>query len=189
MTPITILIDALTLFVCAMAASGCGQETLPSVRAPDPSATTAPSVIVVATATPTPIPPPTVSITYYSLAQTRTPNSMAYPTKHYTATGYCLAYGGKTYCWDDGVQIIDYGGGTIGYYSYWELVVENLTTTQTPVTSPFLVNQAFTNNILPGGGSVAAVNAGTSTTVSCTDDGAGVLTCPTFTLDTNQVGL
>ena len=88
-------------------------------------------------------------------------------------------------------RFIDYGGGTIGYYSYWELVVENLTTTQTPVTSPFLVNQAFTNNILPGGGSVAAVlNAGTSTTVSCTDDGAGVLgTCPTFTLDTNQVGL
>ncbi len=188
MTIFTVLLDGLTLMVCILATS-CGHETpqipiarpdvTPSVDSNSPSS---PSIIVVATATPTPAP---ISITYYSKTVTRQPN----PNKFYTATGYCLAYGGKTYCWDDGVQIIDYGGGTIGHYSYWELAVENLTTTQTPVTSPLLVNQAFTNNILPGGGSVAQVNAGTAATVSCTDDGSGVLVCPGFSVDTNQVGL
>jgi hypothetical protein len=182
-----IILDIITITVCVVALSGCGHEVpaLPSLSptpTQNPADTSAPSITVVATATPTPAP---ISITYYSKTVTRQPN----PNKFYTATGYCLTYNSKTYCWDDGVHSIVYSSSSTGHYTYWMLSDEHLTTNPAPITSPALVNQTFTNHILSSGGSVAEVFSGTPTTVSCTDDGAGVLNCGAFIVDPNQVGL
>lgn len=66
--------------------------------------------------------PQTVSVTYYSVSRTEAPVS-GWVAKTYTATGSCLTHLAKTYCFDDGLQTIDFTSGGNHYgpyrYSFW----------------------------------------------------------------------
>jgi hypothetical protein len=187
MNILTILIDAGTLLICALAVSSCGVDT---GALPIPELTPAPAEepIVVPLAVATPTATPTLSltyVTYYAKSHTVTPNG-GQPTKHYTATGYCAVVNAKTFCWDDGIHTIDYPGfpPVTGYYTYWGLACNGTCTTDV-ASSPVQTDLTFTNQIMTGV-SISGVLGGAPTTVACSDDGAGTLDCGSFIIDTNQ---
>lgn len=84
-----------------------------------------------------------VTITTYSLAFTEAPVN-GWPTKTYTAIGTCAQYEAKTYCWDDGLQVIDFTSGGFRYgpynYSFFRLMESN--------GSPANCHGACTNDLL-----------------------------------------
>lgn len=187
MTLFTILIDALTLVVCAIAVSGCGQELAVSAPTPNPTPVETPAVVAATptaspTASPTPAP---ISVTYYSKGHTVTPNA-GQPTKTYTATGYCTVISTKTFCWDDGIHTINYPGfpPVTGYYTYWGLSCNGTCTTDAAL-APVLTDMTFINQIMTGVSINSVLTTGTPTTVSCSNN-SGVYDCGSFSIDTNQ---
>lgn len=72
--------------------------------------------------------PQTVSLTYYTLARTDAPVS-GFVNKTYTATGACAVIDSKTFCWDDGVQTVDFTQNNFRYgpltYTYFGLSDSN----------------------------------------------------------------
>lgn len=182
----------------ALLLSACGKQE--QVATPTAAANNVPAAqlpadlpTVVATATPTAI--PTVSVTYYALTKTEHPNPQS-GVHTYVVTGYAVDYGGSTYIWDDGVKTVDYGAGTIGYYTYWMLC--GVPGNWGPgcggshvdlVSAPTLDGQAIANNVENGASTIAAVlSTGTPTTVTCNVNGA-LIECPDFTIDTAQAPL
>lgn len=193
-----LIIEGVTIFVCAMAATGCGKASevnLPftpteiTTEAPEKTTEAEPNVVSVTndptpTATATATPTPTVSVTYYSLTHTVSPNG-GQAFKTYTATGYCLIYNSETYCWDDGIHVINFIGGAVGNYTYFGLSCNGTCATDV-ATSPVQVDQSFTGQIITGVTVSGVLSGGTATTVTCNDDGSGSIVCPSFTINTNQ---
>lgn len=189
---------------------GCGKAEIPSVVIPNNPTTPAtvsnpestPDVVapavVDATPTPTPTPDPgapTVSITYYQLTKTITPNA-AFPAKTYTATGYCTTYSGDKYCWDDGKKTIIYSG-TPFIYSYFNMSknVVGYSHSSGGMQEDLMLAPTI---LVPLGGLPANITAGavnevfssaTSTTVTCTEATNGNLDCGSFTIDVNQTAI
>lgn len=143
----------------------------------------------------------TVSVTYHTLSKTVAPIA-GWPLKTYTATGNCVVYQSKTYCWDDDLQIMPSwtsSGFTHGpyYYTYWSLGYDtlnrlNICGGSTPanggcaadvMVSPRTVAGNVASNIPSA--SINAVLAGPATHVTCTETN-GVLDCGTFQIDLNQ---
>lgn len=69
---------------------------------------------VVASPVPTPTP---VTLSYKKLIKTVAPQT-GWVTKTYTATGSCGVYRGNTFCWDDGVKVLQWTVNTNGGYTY-----------------------------------------------------------------------
>ena len=167
------------------------------------AATASPQLIADPAVTPTPIPTPaptpaptpdpsqgsTVTITTYALATTKAPVS-GWSTKTYTATGTCMTYLAKTYCWDDGVKTLawvdianhNYGPYT---YTYWGLQnnpaqAGSYETCSGGCVSDYMSNPQYVDSNLGTNLTAAAINNvfshGISSQVNCTES-AGVLTC------------
>lgn len=64
-----------------------------------------------------------INVTYYSLSRTEAPVS-GWLNKTYTATGYCAEILEKTYCWSDGLKILQWTYNNFQYgplkYNYFE---------------------------------------------------------------------
>lgn len=112
MNKIFILILAFSMVAC----KGGGGAGAATDSAKQPIAAPEEPVVPVDPGGPT---PEAVTLTTYTLALTEAPVN-GWPLKTYTATGTCTQYQAKTYCWDDGMQVIDFtsGGFRYGPYTY-----------------------------------------------------------------------
>lgn len=209
---------ALVICVAGVMTAGCGKAPEVTERETPPASAIAPAVepaiaplVVVADPTPTPV--PTFSLTYYTASVTRTPQPANYSWINYTSIGYCAVYNSKTYCWDDGIHVVNFpivAGHTFltWYQSYWNICAAyiagstfeycggdegrednngvELVTTDDLMVTPILMDQAITINVPAG--ALNAVLHGTPNTVSCSETD-GIVDCGTFQIDTTQVGL
>lgn len=202
------LLNAATMTACLAGIAGCGQAPLgltldvTTTESGSPRATTATSGPTL----PDPANDPSldpgatiIPLTYYTLSATRAPVN-GWSTRTYTATGHCVVYLTKTYCWDDGKKTLTWTSNnfTYGpyYYSYWNMSQPNvgtwgltdgtLQTDLMPV--PRLVTPTFITRL----GGAAPINtmlsSGVPTQVSCTETN-GILDCVDFTIDLNQAPL
>lgn len=140
--------------------------------------------------------PVTVTLTVYSDTDTIAPIS-GWPTKTYTVTGYCVDYLAVTYCWDDGMKTLQWtsGGNSYGPYTYAYFNVNrridnslgssNGGMYSDALVAPTIVNTHVLNLMQAGGLNPVVVNP---VNVDCSVND-NIVTCPTFTIDTNQVPL
>lgn len=141
-----------------------------------------------------------ITLTYYSLSQTIAPLT-SWPTKTYTATGYCVVYQSNTYCWDDGDHTIEFTSDNFTYgpytYNFWGM---DSRTTGTPwgqcsggcqtdlMSSPTLITEDLTNNMADPSLVNEVLDTGNAIQVSCTESN-GLLDCGDFTINLNQLPL
>lgn len=139
----------------------------------------------------------TSSLTYYKLSKTVAPVN-GWITKTYTATGSCVVYLTKTYCWDDGVKTLQWtsNNNTYGPYTYtyfgmkgnassWGLCNGVCTSDLMPL--PRVISTTLQNNI-----GAAVINNvftnGVAVPVTCTETD-GQLNCIDFVINLNQAPL
>ncbi len=196
-----------TLFVLVFLVSflvGCGKEIqLPEIPVNPESPSTPASPDVASSPVTTdnsgspsiPSGPSTFSLTVYSITKTVAPQPL-FITKTYTATGYCLVYESKTYCWDDGMKTVTLPSFGNFYYSYFNMsknVVgfshSNGGMQSDLMTVPTVITPGGGLAINMGAGDVNLVlNTGTPSTATCLDTN-GIVDCGSFTIDTKQVPL
>lgn len=138
-----------------------------------------------------------IPLTYYTLSRTSAPQA-GWATKTYTATGHCVVYVTKTYCWDDGVKTlawVDFSGTHYGpfCYTYWNMSQDavgwskaNGGLAQDLMPTPRLISSALSTNI--GAANITAMFAGAATQVQCTESATAV-NCGSFTIDLTQAAL
>ncbi len=163
------------LLFLGLVLGGCGQQAQTVGSTPTPT----PTPIALATATPTPTPVPTVQIAVHQEA-------VALYIGGPQGIGYCAVYLGNTYCWDDGLHnAFLFFGAQNGLNSC------NGACTSDTFATPRLVTanvQAFITANLPANRQPSPVMSAPGSIVDCTES-AGVLSCPAFSIDTNQTGL
>lgn len=180
-----LIISILSIAVSTMLI-GCGQAT-PTDKVPDTGRVADPSIG-------TPAAPVGLNVTYYKLARTEAPIG-GWPTKTYTATGYCVQYVSRTYCWDDGIKTVNIPPAFVYNYTFWGFHGTGPSSWNychggcgtDVLTSPTYVNAVLNTNINSNSQSTvsAVLNTGIPKTVSCFDDGS-TLSCGDFTIDLNQ---
>lgn len=81
--------------------------------------------------------PEQMTVTYYSLSRTESPVS-GWVNKTYTATGNCALVNNKTFCWSDGLKVLQWEYNNSFYgplkYNYFR------TSTNSPNTNPQTCN-------------------------------------------------
>ena len=139
----------------------------------------------------------TPSLTYYKLSKTVAPIN-GWITKTYTATGSCVVYLTKTYCWDDGMKTLQWSANnhTYGPYTYTYFGMQGNATTWGPcngactsdlMPAPRVISAALQNNI--GAGVINNVfTNGQAINVNCTEQ-SGQLNCIDFVINLNQAPL
>lgn len=157
---------------------------------------------VVVSASPSPSPSPSsspsstpVSLTVYQRTVT---NFISGSRQTYTVTGYCTEIKTSTYCWDDGMKSIELKDGNYDLglvtYTYWGASQTSAIHTEVSyscnggcyndvMSSPTLIGYDF---LMQKGQSYVdqVFDSGISNIVSCTEL-SGVITCPTFEVNTN----
>lgn len=129
-------------------------------------------------------PPENVTLTTYTLSLTEAPVN-GWVNKTYTATGTCTQYNAKTYCWDDGVQIIDFTSNNFRYgpytYTFFRLqsgpancygaCVDDLLVQPTLIEGNVeaAINVATVSNVLANGTPETANCTKTGNTIDCGD--------------------
>ena len=93
-----IAIAVITLTACNEGGSSV-DATLAPIDAAPPSDPFNPAPVP----TTPPVAPQTAQVTIYTLTRTIAP-STSYPALTFTATASCVEYGGRQYCWDDGMH-------------------------------------------------------------------------------------
>lgn len=146
-------------------------------------------------ATPTPIPTPTatpgphiVDITVYALARTEAPVN-GWPTKIYTAIGYCTQYLSQVYCWDDGLKTLIWVFNNFTYgpytYSYWGAYTGGFHChggcPDDAMTAPIALDISYVTNLTQTAINLV-LSTGIATTMTCTEIN-GNLNCGSFTLE------
>lgn len=193
-----ILITALTLTTLTACQAPTSDANRSTVSPDQPTAAAAPAAVA-----PIPTPSPTVTttpvtVTYYTASKTEAPIS-GWATKTYTATGKCLVYSAHTYCWDDGLKILQWSSGGVNYgpYGYTYFGVGHMsgsvftlhgygTLVDDSMMVPTVITASMETNMVTSSGTV--LSSGAPTQVSCTDSN-GTLTCPGFSIDLNQLPL
>ncbi len=137
-------------------------------------------------------PPEAVSITYYKRSRTDAPIN-GWINKTYTAVGSCLQYELKTYCWDDGIQTIDFTANQFHYgpytYNYWNLQRAPNGNYQSCsggclnsyMQSPTMITQTLLQAI-PQQNITQILSTGTAVQVVCTKQNQ-VLSCGSFSVN------
>lgn len=184
----------LVLTACGSGAPSTSVRS-PELRAIEPIADDLPAAPA-PSASPAPV---SMQLTYYTQTEVRAPQA-GWPTKTYTSIGHCVVYLGDTYCWDNGVQVLQWtlNSSAYGpfYYTYWNMNQPasgswghssgGLTSDLMP--SPRLITSLVATRM----GGMGAVNTvltnGQATTVNCTET-AGILNCVDFAIDLNQIPL
>ena len=128
------------------------------------------------------------TLTVYALSKTEAPVN-GWITKKYTATGYCMVYQTKTYCWDDGIKIIDFTSNGFRYgpfkYTFWGLgntgpcyggCVSDRLLEPTEMTREILDNTTGQTGV------DLVFSTGTARTIDC-EETRTRLNCGTFGLD------
>lgn len=198
-----ILVSALFLTACA-GSGGKGAGSDATVVTP-PVTTTPPVTVAPVTPDPTtalpsdpsipvsPVVTNNIPLTYYKLSRTEAPIG-GWSAKTYTATGSCVTYLTKDYCWDDGVKNVVIPGVGTFTYNYWEFQGDNSSwgpchgaCTNSLMASPRYISPTLRTNI-----TAAKINAvfstGASKNVTCTES-SGLLNCVDFVITLNQVAL
>lgn len=188
--------------------TGCGQAQDDDgvLQASDitPSATAVSPLVQAPTPSPSSSPSPAapIPLTYYKL--TKVTNNAGNTGRSYTATGSCVQYNSKTYCWDDGIKSFVFAGTTFSYdywnesrdagnSNYWGTGNDWAYTSGEVIadfmTSPTLMSAHLTSSIAsPGAGAPSATlvfQNGTPVSVSCTLTGNS-LGCGDFMIDLGQ---
>lgn len=139
----------------------------------------------------------TPSLTYYKISKTVAPVN-GWITKTYTATGACVVYLTKTYCWDDGMKTLQWvsNNHTYGPYTYTYFGMQGSAASWGPCSggctsdllpAPRVISATLENNI----GSAVINNVftnGVATNVTCTEQ-SGQLNCIDFVINLNQAPL
>lgn len=195
---VKLVFGMLALVVFTACDTGGGSAS-PSAKAPitttpitDPPTTTVPDTTPSTTIPPTTtttIPPTIVDVTYHRS------NDVVKSFSQYCYTdliAYCTSYEGNTYCWDNGFEGV-YGLSPAvscnAYAEAWSYWLGNNSGNDW-LSVPTLVDTEVLR--MMGSGSSQAVanilaNVGSrAVTVSCFAAN-GVVTCPNFTIDTNQI--
>lgn len=115
---IFLLLSLMSLTACNEGGGSGEQSAAPKTATPAPTLTPVPSE-------PT---DETVMVTYYSLSRTEAPVA-GWTQKTYTATGYCTEIQEKTFCWSDGLKILQWVDNNVQYgplkYNFWGLSTSN----------------------------------------------------------------
>lgn len=167
--------------------AACGKElALPEAPAApvDPSTT-----VVEATPSPTPAPSdPVVSLSVYSL----TGAVAASGGVTLSGTGSCAVYLTRTFCWDDGTKV--FAGDTRGY-QYFGIEAGPASCPNffgacddDPFSTPTEPSSDTISKMPANRRPFGVLSSGAETVVDCTEHG-GVLTCPTFMIDTTRGAL
>jgi hypothetical protein len=177
--------------------ASCGKDAATG-NAPVPTPTVTPVSLVTLTPTPsptaTPTPVPTVSLRVYSRTVTLATSGPA----SIQGTGSCVVYQSVTYCWDDGIKMLNGQG-----FQYWGLEAP---LTVCPNFSGGCIDDLLVTPRTMSANVIAALdtNAGTPSiyrTVNqvltsgifvdtdCTEKLDGTVDCGNFVIDTNQVPL
>lgn len=200
----------LTTFLALMTFVACGKAPVGSValvlnadtvkaqpQDAEPSAPVAPQADAAPVSVAAPASPSVTTVTgsYFTKTKSEAPIT-GWSTKTYTAQGSCLVYQSKTYCWDDGLKVLQWtsGGHTYGPYGYTYFGVGTIANgSQTfqgqgalvsdLAVSPRVITASMESNMLVSSSTVLTTGAPTS--VTCTDDGS-TLNCGTFSIDLNQ---
>lgn len=140
-----------------------------------------------------------IALRTYSVTETEAPIN-GWVNKTFTATGTCVQYQSKTYCWDDGVQTIP--AWTVNNFTYpaagntyFGLSLPTPThiglCTNSCVTdamaAPRIVAGAIATNI-PAATIAHIFTIGVAKDVECTESN-GILDCVDFQIDLNQAVL
>lgn len=194
MRNLILILAMMVLTACNESGGGAETAAMPVDAAPpaltDPGS---PDPVVVPPA-PVVVPPTTIPLTIYSLSRTIAP-STSYPMLTFTALASCVEYGGKQYCWDDGLHATT--GGPITFSdNYFGLQTHATTgnpqscklTCNTSYMEPIRDVTAYRNlSMIVLGGTLGQeidhiLATGTPTVTSCTleDD---TLTCGTLVID------
>lgn len=136
----------------------------------------------------------TPSLTYYKLSKTVAPVN-GWITKKYTATGSCVVYLTKTYCWDDGVKTLQWTSNNVTYgpFTYTYFGMQGTAASWGPcngncgsdlMPAPRVISATLENNI-----GAAVINNvftnGAAVNVNCTET-SGQLNCVDFVINLNQ---
>lgn len=144
----TILLASLLIGLTACNEGGGGSSTTTAKTAPvnsflpdDPNQVQDPST------------PQPKTVTYYALSRTEAPIN-GWPTKTYTATGYCAEIDGFTFCWSDGLKTLQWTSNNFTYgphrYNYFELSSNgaNAQTCHGGCQDDFMAAPKFVSNVL-----------------------------------------
>lgn len=193
-----------TLFIVTCLTTGCGKQdaVAPVAAAGDAQGTQQPALQVPgAPVVQQPVTPVGVAVvvTVYAKTGGEAPIN-GWPTKTYTATGYCAVYTGLTYCWDDGVKTLQWQNNSTFYgpftYTYWNMSQNSVGYSsahgglvQDLMATPRVIGQGIGVNLVSALSTVNAVlSTGTATSYNCVDT-AGNVDCGNFVIDTTQVAL
>lgn len=182
--PLAAFVVMATFLACSNV--GCidnGGSSPAQSRVADPISDETPTV-------PTPTPTATIQLTYYALTMTEAPVN-GWPTRTYTATGSCVVYLTKTYCWDDGIKTLHWVYNNSEYgpyrYTYWRRTASNGSCHGGCTTDLFLTPRFISvtlNNTLSANIS-AVFSSGVAKTVSCVESSTTV-SCGDFVIDLTQ---
>lgn len=188
-----LLLIAITFTACAQG-GGSGGTTAGKIETPTEAI---PADLLAPVADPNATVIATPSLTYYKLSKTVAPVN-GWITKTYTATGSCVVYLTKTYCWDDGVKTLQWTSNNITYgpYTYTYFGMGGTASNWGPCSgncgsdlmpAPRVISATLQNNI-----GAAVINNvftnGAAVNVSCTET-AGQLNCVDFVINLNQAPL
>ena len=172
-----------TLISMLLLLTGCGSAIPPvniNINKPASNTNNSPTSSPVVAANPVidpvvPVTPASITLTVYSLMQTRTAGNV---------NGYCTVYDSKTYCWDDGIQTTKQGQTTY-IDSFWSQCTSSWGNycDETGAVDTMLTPTLMT---LPSLDSLEILVMGsTSSSVSCSLDSSDNVVCPLFTIEVN----
>lgn len=176
---------ALALFftACGGGGSGGGVAASPTLAQPNIQLPVVAPIVA----------PVSASLTYYKYTKTVAPFG-GWPTKTYTATGSCISYNSKEYCWDDGLKTVVIPATGTYHYTYWGLDPENGSWGPCSggclgdiMTTPIFLSTAISANINMVNVN-QVFNSGVPVTETCTETDSTV-TCQTFSIDLTQPSL
>jgi len=165
----------LGLTACNETGSGSSAKSLPvaTILPDEDGGTTLPDNSV----------PQALSVTYYALSRTEAPIN-GWPTKTYTATGYCAEIQGYTFCWSDGLKTLQWTVNNFTYgphrYNYFELSSNgaNAQTCHGGCQDDFMASPKFVSNlllqVLDPNKVQDVFDHGTPSTMNCTLEGGNV---------------
>ena len=185
---ILMLTSLVALTACGQAPSALSQIVQAKAGSPAPQASgVAPQASPMPSAAASPFP-----LTYFAATAILAPQA-EWPTKTYTAVGYCIIYLSKTYCWDDGMHKTTIPNFD-GQYSYFNMnwdgrmyALANGGMESDFMTEPKIIAGGVAINIKPGIVNLV-LTTGTAHEVLCSIE-VSILDCKDFQIDLNQAVL
>lgn len=199
MKNLILLLSAVLLIGCndSGSSSSAPAQAVTSIPTPAPATTPTPvptndpAITSEPVIEPIPNPVVAVSLTLHTKAFSEAPVN-GWPAKTYTSKGICTEYDSKTYCWDDGVKVLQFTSNHFTYgpfnYSFWGF--DNQFSSchggcQSDLFSKPVLVTSHVESVLTSQKIDDVVSTGSLSTVTCSLKDA-VLDCVDFKIDLNQ---